>query len=83
MSVLEAMAAGRAAVATRVGGVPDAVVEGETGLLVAPGDPEALALALTAARGDAERLGATGRRRAEERFSLDRMLAGYERALEL
>jgi glycosyltransferase involved in cell wall biosynthesis len=83
MSVLESMAAGRAVVATRVGGVPDAVADGETGLLVAPGDAGALAQALRAARQGAARLGAAGRRRVEERFTLDGMLAGYERALGL
>jgi len=83
MSVLEAMAAGRAVVATRVGGVPDAVVDGETGMLVKPADAHALAAALASAREDAERLGAAGRTRALERFTIEAMAGGYERALGL
>ncbi len=83
MSVLEAMAAGRAVAATRVGGVPEAVSDGETGVLVAPGDPQALAAALGRVRDDAQRMGAAGRRRAEERFTLDGMVDGYEQALGL
>ncbi len=83
MSVLEAMAAGRAVVATRVGGVPDAVADGETGLLVASGDANGLVSALEAARADAAAMGAAGRRRVEERFTLDGMIAGYERSLGL
>lgn len=83
MSVLEAMAAGRAVVATPVGGVPEAVSDGETGVLVAPGDPQQLADALVRGRDDAERMGAAGRRRAEERFTLERMVDGYEQALGL
>src|SRR5438093_1234145 len=61
---LEAMASGRAVVASRVDGIPDAVSDGETGLLVAPEDPVALAAALRALLEDAprrDRLGARGR----------------------
>jgi len=83
MSILEAMAAGRPVVATLVGGVPDAVADGETGLLVAPGDAGALASALAAAREDATRLGTAGRHRIEERFTLEAMVDGYEKALGL
>ena len=83
MSILEAMAAGRPVVATPVGGVPDAVADGETGLLAAPGDAGALASALAAAREDSARLGAAGRLRAEERFTLETMVDGYEKALGL
>ncbi len=70
-SILEAMAAGRPVVATRVGGIPDAVDEGRTGLLVNPGDHDALALALEALLTDEGRrlaLGAAGRERAREMY---------------
>jgi glycosyltransferase involved in cell wall biosynthesis len=72
--VLEAMAAGRPVVATSVGGTPEAVVDGETGLLVPPGDIEALAHAIDALLGDPElarRLGEAGGRRVRERFDAD------------
>jgi len=74
MSILEAMAAGLPVVASAVGGVPELVVDGETGLLVPPGDERALAAALARIVGDASlrtRLGAAGRARAEERFALE------------
>ena len=60
---LEAMAAGKAVVASRTGGVPEIVVENETGLLVPPGDAVALAEALRRVAGDdalRTRLGAAG-----------------------
>ena len=65
---LEAMAAGKAVVATRVGGVPEIVTDGENGLLVEPEDSAELATALRRLADDAalrERLGAAGRQRAE------------------
>jgi glycosyltransferase involved in cell wall biosynthesis len=71
-AVAEYMAAGRPVVATRVGVVPELVIDGETGSLVAPDDPAALAGAIVAVLSDparAERLGARGRSVAEERFS--------------
>ena len=73
MSVLEAMAAGLPVVASAVGGIPELVVDGETGLLVPPGDPDALADALGKLITDPElrqRLGAAGRARAEACFDL-------------
>jgi glycosyltransferase involved in cell wall biosynthesis len=76
MSILEAMAASLPVVASAVGGVPELVVEGETGHVVPPSDAEALARALTtvlADRGTRERLGAAGRERVEALFGLDRM----------
>jgi len=79
VAALEAMAAGRAVVASRVGGLAEVVVHEETGLLVPPADPEALALALARlAREPAlrTRLGAAGRARALAHYSMSRMAAG-------
>lgn len=76
---LEAMAAGKAVLATRVGGVPEVVVDGETGILVPPGDPEALAEGIRRLAGDPalrERLGAAGRERARL-FSWDVVTEQY------
>jgi glycosyltransferase involved in cell wall biosynthesis len=81
--LLEAMARRRAVVATSVGGTPEAVVDGETGLLVPPRDPEALAAAIRRLLADPDlrgRLGDAGRRRVAERFSADAMC---RRVLEL
>jgi glycosyltransferase involved in cell wall biosynthesis len=77
-SILEAMAAGRPVVATRVGAIPDAVVHGVTGLLVPPGDPAALADAIGALLDDAplrRRMGAEGRRAARARYAPGAALA--------
>lgn len=74
LAILEAMAAGKPVVATRVGGNPEAVEDGVTGLLVPPRDPGALGRAIAALARDperAQRMGREGRRRVEERFSLD------------
>ena len=73
VSILEAMAAGLPVVASDVGGVRELVVDGETGLLVAPADDEALARALGRLLADAElrrRMGAAGRTRAAALFGL-------------
>jgi glycosyltransferase involved in cell wall biosynthesis len=75
MSVLEAMAARLAVVASAVGGVPELVRDGETGALVPPRDSAALARALAPLVSDAalrDRLGEAGRRRVEREFSLER-----------
>jgi glycosyltransferase involved in cell wall biosynthesis len=84
IALLEAMAATVPVVATRVGGVPEVVLDGETGLLVPPGDPEALAAACIDLLGDRERaarLAAAGRRRVETEFGaasvVERMAALY------
>jgi glycosyltransferase involved in cell wall biosynthesis len=73
VSVLEAMAAGLPVVASRVGGVPEQVADGETGLLVEPGDASGLAAALERLLRDGalrRRLGTAGRARAEASFDL-------------
>jgi L-malate glycosyltransferase len=80
-SILEAMAAGRPVVATDVGAVGDAVVDGETGLLVPPSSPERLAAALETLLVDparAERMGAAGRRRAQAMYSPEAALGALE-----
>jgi 2-deoxystreptamine N-acetyl-D-glucosaminyltransferase/2-deoxystreptamine glucosyltransferase len=72
MACAEAMAHGRPVVATSVGGLLDLVVDGETGVLVPPGDVAALRAALDRLLGDPElraRMGAAARRRISERFS--------------
>jgi glycosyltransferase involved in cell wall biosynthesis len=71
--VLEAMTVGLPVVATTVSGIPEAIEDGETGLLVGPRDPRALADALARVLADdalAERLASKARRRIEERFNL-------------
>lgn len=79
-TILEAMATGLPVIATRVGGNPDLVVEGETGTLVPPENPEALADAILAYAADPalrQRHGARARELVEERYTLDRMVQQY------
>ncbi len=76
-TVVEAMAYGKPVVATCVDGIPEAVESGVTGLLVDPGDSEALAVALGDVLGDpakAARMGAAGSARVVERFSVEQMV---------
>lgn len=80
ITVLEAMALGVPVVASAVGGVPEAVVDGETGLLVRSGGDAAFAGAITRLLADpdlAERMGAASRERVERSFSLDAMIAAH------
>jgi len=68
---LEAMACGTAVVGSRTGGIPEVIAEGETGLLVPPGEPEPLAVALNALLRDpgrAQAMGQAGRKRAVGEF---------------
>jgi glycosyltransferase involved in cell wall biosynthesis len=70
--LLEAMNHGTPVIASRIGGIPDIVEDGVSGLLVPPGDADALAAALRQVRDDpalARRLGEGGRRRLREQFS--------------
>ena len=76
-SLLDAMAAGKPVVATTAGGIPEVVVDGETGILVPPRDHEAMAAAIVALLKDEglrTRMGRAGRARAETRFSAERMV---------
>jgi len=85
VTVLEAMAAQLPVVATRVGGLPELVREGETGLLVPPGDPGAVVRACQVMIADREKSrmwGRAGQKLVEDRFSESRMHAEYRRLLQ-
>jgi glycosyltransferase involved in cell wall biosynthesis len=76
-SLLDAMACGKAVVATRAGGIPEVVVDRQTGLLVSPRDDHALARAIVALLTDPDRRAAMGRaglERVRQRFSAERMV---------
>lgn len=78
-TVLDAMAMKLAVVGTRAGGIPEAVVHGETGLLVAPADASALAAAVVRLLKDAalrQRMGEAGLGRVAEHFGVARLLTG-------
>lgn len=80
-AIMEAMAAGLPVVATAVGGVPELVLDGQTGLLVPPSDPAALAAALAALLQDPgrrRRLGQAGQRRLQTHFRLETQVAALE-----
>lgn len=81
LGILEAMAFGCPSVSTAVGGVPEVVIDGETGILVPAGDVAALARGaeeLLADRGRQERMGAAAQLRAREQFSADAVVPRYE-----
>jgi len=81
LSVLEAMAAAKPVVASRIGGTDEAVVDGVTGILVPPSDPAALAQAIRTVLADpqlAARMGGAGRARVHEAFTAQAMARGVE-----
>ncbi|GAB6180451.1 glycosyltransferase [Desulfotomaculum defluvii] len=77
LTILEAMAAAKPIVATRVGGVPEAILDGRSGIVVPPKDPEALAVALAGLLGEKDRLvpmGKCGQKHVNEKFSITFMV---------
>lgn len=81
VSILEAMATEKPVVATRVGSVPEAVSEGQTGYLVAPGDAQELAARVVALFRDPQQaavLGCAGRQQVLAHWSIQRMVEGYQ-----
>jgi glycosyltransferase involved in cell wall biosynthesis len=82
VSAIEALAAGRPVVATRVGGVPDVVRDGEDGFLVEKGDTVELADRLARLARDSElrdRMGQEGRSRVLPRYAVDRLVDDVDR----
>jgi len=81
VAIMEAMAAGIPVVAAAVGGVPDLVADDQSGVLVPPGDPGALAGAIESLRRDPlrrRRFGAAGRERIFMSYELDTVVARYD-----
>lgn len=79
---VEAMQMGRPVVATRLGGLAEVVADGETGFVVDPDDPAAMARRIVALLSDpatAERMGEAGRARAQRLFGIDRYVRDYAR----
>lgn len=83
-TVVEYMAMGKPVVATNVGGIPELVLDGETGFLVQPGDAEGLADALERLikeKDMRERMGISGRKRVEDFFDIEGKVSELEKAL--
>ncbi|MBI3406902.1 MAG: glycosyltransferase [Planctomycetes bacterium] len=81
LTLLEAMARGLPVVATRVGGTPEVVADGATGILVPPSQPRSLAQAILKLQHDpvlAKQMGVAGRVRVEKDFDIRGMIAKYE-----
>jgi glycosyltransferase involved in cell wall biosynthesis len=84
--ILEAMASARPVVSTRLAGIPELVVDGQTGVLVSPGDTSALTRALEQLLRDADlrlRYGRAGRARIEEHFRIEQTVAPLLKLLEV
>jgi colanic acid/amylovoran biosynthesis glycosyltransferase len=83
--IMEAMATGLPVISTAIGGIPEMIVANETGLLVPPANPDAVARALETVIVDlplARRLGENGRKRAEELFSIEKNARSLVRLIE-
>jgi glycosyltransferase involved in cell wall biosynthesis len=81
LTILEAMAASKSVVATNVGGIPEAVEDGKTGILVPPKNPDALANAIMKLLKNPrlrKQMGEAGRKRAEKYFTMEKMVKKYE-----
>ncbi len=81
VALLEAMAAGKPVVASRIEGIDESVEDGRSGLLVPPGDAQALAAAIKRISSDtaaAESMGRHGRERVAENFSEERMIKAHQ-----
>ncbi len=81
ISILEAMACEKPVVASRVGSVPETVIEGKTGYLVAPGEADQFARRVVELLGDPDRaaaIGRTGREEVISHWSIDRTVEGYQ-----
>lgn len=77
-TAIEAMAAGKPVIATKVGGTPEAISDGETGILVSSMDTASMSAAIVSLASDKDlqtRLGESGRRRAEERYTLNKYVS--------
>ena len=82
LTILEAMAAGLPTVTSNVGGIPEAIEDGVTGLLVPPGDSRKLAEAISSLMSDAQgraRIGSAARTRVGEAFTFDQQVRATER----
>jgi len=80
-AIIEAMATGCAVVGTSVGGTPELVIDGETGFLANPRDPESLAQKMAQLLKDSQlrqKMGEAGAKRVTETFTLDKMVQRYE-----
>ncbi len=85
ITVVEAMASGLPIVATRVGGIPESVIDGHNGFLVPPENPEALASKILELAENPDlraRMGRRGRKIAEEKYSLGKMVKGIEEVID-
>ena len=79
--ILESMASGKPVIASNVGGNPEAILDGKTGFLFEPQDPDELAaktISLLKDKNLRERMGRVARKRAEEIFSIRKMVERYE-----